>query len=138
MKYTKDEVKRAHETLSEVLNPQDTIYCVLRHVSRSGMSRSISLFVAGKDERILDITYWVSRVLDNSIDHNHGGIKIGGCGMDMGFALVYNLGRKMYPGGWDTIAACGTKEDGKTPKYWRNKPMAHETDGGFAYKSQWL
>lgn len=37
---TKDE---ARKRLKEVLKPGDTVYTILRHVSRSGMTRHISL-----------------------------------------------------------------------------------------------
>ena len=124
-RYTKAEIEKATNELKAILKPGDTIHTILRHVSRSGMSRSISLFVIKKNER-LDITYWASRVLEDRIDQKNYGIVTTGCGMDMGFHLVYNLSRRLFPKGF------------RTPKgYWRNEPMKHDPDGGYALKHEW-
>lgn len=76
-----------------------TVYTILRHVSRSGMLRSIDL-VAIIDGELTQITYSVSRILDRKIDQKRGGIKEPGCGMDMGFHLVYNLSFVMFGDGY--------------------------------------
>ena len=67
-----------------------TIYTILRHCSRSGMSRSISVYVLTKD-RFVKLDYLISNVTDMKLDKNNGGVKIGGCGMDMGFSLVNDM-----------------------------------------------
>ncbi len=86
------------QQLLELLSPGDTVYTVLRNVSRSGMSRSISLYVFKDNEpRMMD--YAASILLDHKLD-KHEGVKIGGCGMDMGFALVYALSRVLYGDGY--------------------------------------
>ena len=103
MKYSQQEVEEALAKLRELLKPGDTVNTILRHVSRSGMSRSISLISADMQE----LDYWASRVLGDSIDQKHGGIRIGGCGMDMGFALVYNLSARLFPGGFGCIGNGG-------------------------------
>lgn len=55
---------------------------------------------------------------------DRGGLKIGGCGMDMGFHAVYSLGSMMWPNGT------------KMPHSTRNgKP---DRAGGYALKHQWL
>lgn len=41
---TQAEKDEAAERLREILKPGDTVYCILRHVSRSGMQRRISLY----------------------------------------------------------------------------------------------
>jgi hypothetical protein len=66
---------------------------ILRHVSASGMSRDISLYY--KDE---NITYWVAQALGENIRNSHGfnAIRYNGCGMDMGFYMVYNLSICLY------------------------------------------
>ena len=120
------EKKEAIAKLKKQLKPGDMVYTILRHVSRSGMSREISLVLKKKD-CIFDISFYVAKALDNPINHDSGGVKIGGCGMDMGFALVYDLGRVMYPKGFKT-----------KPGYWRNEPLEFETDGGYAFKQNWL
>lgn len=79
-------------------------YTVLRHVSSSGMSRRISVIVAYNDDNgaacVRDISYLVARALDMRRNKDDGGIIIGGCGMDMGFALVYDLSQTLYGNGY--------------------------------------
>lgn len=66
---------------------------ILRHVSQSGMSRDISLFYNGAN-----ITWYVARAMGETIKDKYGQrvIRVSGCGMDMGFYLVYNLGNVLY------------------------------------------
>jgi len=75
----------------------DTIYTVLRSVAPSGMSRTMSLKVA-KNGKILDLTYYASVVLDYPLVEVNGSraIRVGGCGMDMGFHAVYSLSRVLF------------------------------------------
>lgn len=75
------------------------VYTILRHVSASGMSRDISLVIAQADE-IIDITYYAAQALgDNPIESKgHRVIRVSGCGMDMGFHLVYNLSSVLFHG----------------------------------------
>jgi hypothetical protein len=44
------------------------------------------------------------------------GITVDGCGMDMGFALVYNLGRALYRDGFQTSTTAKRPSDGKGVK----------------------
>lgn len=67
-----------------------TIYTALKHCSRSGMSRSISVYVV-LHGRIVKLDHLISDLTNRKIDKNNGGVKIGGCGMDMGFALVNEM-----------------------------------------------
>jgi hypothetical protein len=75
------------------------VYTILRHVSASGMSRDISLVVAQGDE-IIDITYYAAHALGDKLiaSKGHRAIRQGGCGMDMGFNLVYNLSSVLFAG----------------------------------------
>jgi hypothetical protein len=72
------------------------------------MSRSVSVVVCD-DGRPDDISWLVARAMGDKIDQTNGGIKIGGCGMDMGFAIIYNLSRTLYP----TYACLGRGESGR-------------------------
>jgi hypothetical protein len=100
------------ECLSKI-KPGDTIYTVLRHVSRSGMMRHISL-KAIVDGQIIDIT-WAAAVAmgDTFTRDNHTALKVTGCGMDLGFNVVYNLSHVLF----------GKKVDG---------------DAGYALNQSWL
>lgn len=103
------QAQEARESLAKLVSRGDTVYTILRHVSRSGMSRSISMFVI-KDGEPVELDYWASRLLGNRFDQDNGGLKIGGAGMDMGFALVYNLSVAMFcPGKYDHNSAYSLK-----------------------------
>lgn len=95
-------MENASTTLREWLPPGSRVHCVLRRVSRSGMQREISLFAILSAGDVRDITYLASQVLGDRIGKK-GGIVIGGCGMDMGFALVSNLSYYLYPAGFGCI-----------------------------------
>jgi hypothetical protein len=62
------------------------------------MSRDISLFYV-KDNQVINITYYSGLALGWRIVDRNGGsraVRVGGCGMDMGFHLVYTLSRTLY------------------------------------------
>ena len=90
-----EEKAEALETLKKYVKKDSTLYVILRHVSRSGMSRSISVLAKDPKGNMIDLTFPASVFLDYSIDKKNGGVKIGGCGMDMGFALVNTLAVKI-------------------------------------------
>lgn len=93
----KDTAERdqAIERLREIFPAGSTVTTLLRHVSQSGMSRAISIIASGEDGPE-DVTYLVARATGDRMDQRHGGIKMSGCGVDMGFALVYSLARTLY------------------------------------------
>ena len=76
------------------------IYTFLRHVSKSGMSRDISLKIVDGDGTLRDITYTAALTLGYKPKDRHGSrvIRVGGCGMDMGFHLVYSVSHALYDG----------------------------------------
>ena len=85
------------QLLAHYVSEGSTVYTVLRSVSSSGMSRTLSLKVA-KDGKILDLTYYAGIVLDWPIVEVNGSraLRVGGCGMDMGFHTVYSLSRSLF------------------------------------------
>lgn len=82
----------------EALPKGTRLYCVLKHVSKSGMLREISLHYASGDE-VLSAT-WSASVLTGWKIGKHDGIKVDGAGMDMGFHLVYTLGQILHKDGY--------------------------------------
>lgn len=129
---SKKQAERAEAiaTLRKWLKPGSTVYTVLRHVSRSGMSRDISLVIIHKGET-LHPNHIVSRAIGERLVTRNGSdaLRVGGCGMDMGFHIVYALGYALWPKGF------------KLPKgaYGRNGDTSgYETDGGYALKHRWL
>lgn len=87
------------------------------------MMRYIQLKIVRNGD-ICDITYHAACVMGDSIDQKNGGIKIGGCGMDMGFHLVYHLGRVLWPNG--------------TPEPHGTRNGEPDSDGGYALKQRWI
>jgi hypothetical protein len=88
------------QLLTHYLSEGSRVYTILRHVSSSGMSRDISLVVADKDGQISDITYYAADALGSRLieRNSHRAIRVNGCGMDMGFHLVYNLASVLFHG----------------------------------------
>ena len=98
MKYPKAEREEALAKLRKLCPPGTTVYTKLNHVSRSGMSRSITPFLIIDGEPYY-IAWSVAVIFAQSRD-KHDGVRMDGCGMDMGFALVYNLSLYLYPDGF--------------------------------------
>ncbi len=98
MKYSKQEREEALSKLRKICPPGTTVYTKLNHVSRSGMSRSITPFLIIDGEPYY-IAWSVAVIFAQSRD-KYDGLKIDGCGMDMGFALVYRLSFLLHPEGF--------------------------------------
>lgn len=116
--------EQAKKHLRTMLKPGMTVSTILNHCSSSGMSRSISAVIANKKGEIIKLDYWIAQAKGEHIDEKHGGLKMSGCGMDMGFALVYSLGQMLWPNGT------------KKPHGTRNG--APDSDGGYALRHTWL
>lgn len=132
----RDEKAQCLERLRNWLPPGSTVYTVLRHCARSGMSRSIDLF-AIIDEKPFNISYWAARVMDDRIDGKHGGIKIGGCGMDMGFALVHQLSYALHGAGYQCPGSCCGDADHVNTRSPRDGTQFHE-HGGYSLHHRWM
>lgn len=93
-----EEQQAATERLLQLFEGDESpeILTIVRHVSRSGMSRNISLKYV-KNGELVDITYNAALVLDwPLVDGWNYSVKVGGCGMDMGFHTVYSLSGRLY------------------------------------------
>lgn len=119
-------IEQSANKLRQWLKPGDTVITILRHVSHSGMSRRISLVIC-QDGELFDISGWAADVLEARRHDRDGSIIVGGCGMDMGFHLVYRLSRRLFPKGFKVE---GVGRNGNT--------SGHDTDGGYALKHRWL
>jgi hypothetical protein len=89
---------KALETLREYLKPGSKVYVQVASMSRSGMSRDLRLFVVHEGD-LLNIT-WDACFATGNIprDSKYGERvwRIGGCGMDMAFAAVYELSSALF------------------------------------------
>ena len=96
------EKQEATATLLTLVKPNDVIYTDVKSVSSSGMSRQIACYIAYNNEqgqaRVKEITWHIAKACDLKIG-SKGGLVVGGCGMDMAFSVVYNLGRTLWPNG---------------------------------------
>lgn len=94
MKYTKQEKIDAQTDLrANYLKPGDTIYLTLASVSSSGMSRIIKVFTADH----MNISYAVAAAIDFGFkDGMTGGVRVTGCGMDMGLHLADCLSYALF------------------------------------------
>lgn len=128
-KPTKTERDDAIAKLRDWLNPGDKVYTILDSVSRSGMSRQIRVVLLRYDEDkkqtyALHPNWAVATALGYRQAKRGDGIMVGGCGMDMGFHLVYRLGEVLWPNGTPT------------PHGTRNGEP--DSVGGYALKQEWL
>lgn len=99
-KMTADERSRVLDELRMILKPGDTVYLILRSVSRSGMSRVIAPVVFRKTvlglvPKPLALGQAVARAVGETYLRGRDGIKVTGCGMDMGGYLVRHLSRAL-------------------------------------------
>lgn len=111
-RFTESEKAEAIAQLRKTLRKGDTLYTCLRSVSSSGMSRTLDVYVMRKNEP-RRLTYSVAQALGWTYDRRREALKVGGCGMDMGFHTVYTLARAL----------------------WRDKM---ETNPGYALQQKWL
>ena len=134
MKHSKQDVTEARERLLTQLKPGDTVYTILRHVSRSGMQREIGVVVM-REGQPLHPNYAVAALLGLSVNKQGDGVVIGGAGMDMGFEVVYLLSRSLFNGYCD--GAPHGKRARHTP-HSNNGPACEYRDGGYALRQRWL
>lgn len=100
--------QEAIRRLRDILKPGDRVYGIVRTVSRSGMSRTIDFYTFGPRvkgngtpdgiDRIY-LSGYIAEACDYSRT-NAGALRVGGCGMDMIFSVVYHLGRVLFPKGF--------------------------------------
>lgn len=133
-KYSKSDMEESKTRLRELLKPGDTVYTTLIHVSRSGMYRVIGLY-AMKDNQPIWISGYAARLLEG-YDEKHEGCKASGCGMDMGFHLVHNLGYVLYPDGFECVGEHCPSNDHSNGD--RDLSVHHHNSGGYALRQRWM
>jgi len=138
------ETKRIVKELKTILKPGDTVYTKLNHVSKSGMMRVIEVLVI-RDNKPRYITYQVADLLDYKMHNKIEGLKVQGCGMDMGFHVVYSLSYALYnKSGYECLN--DEEGNGNCPSNYhvnsrpydgtnKGEPIHHD---GYALKHRWL
>lgn len=130
------EKEEARAELLKILSPGDTVYTILRHVSASGMTRHIDVYTI-QDNKPFYLTAYVSKACDIrrlGPGAPRWSLVLGGCGTDMGFEVVYNLGRALWPDG----AASALHPADRAWTKNRNGDKGPETDGGYMLRQEWL
>ena len=83
------------------------------------------------------IDWSVARLLKMHTGPNDG-IKISGCGMDMGFEIVYQIGRALWPDGVPCIGE-GCHSNDHSNERERNYTVGRmHGDSGYALRQRWL
>jgi hypothetical protein len=102
-------------------NELPTIYGIVKHVSQSGMMRHITFFTI-VDNKPIELDWYISTLLDYKRVKGSSGLKVQGCGMDMVFSVVYNLGCALW-----------NNEEAKALGFvsGRNGDTTPECDGGY-------
>lgn len=134
MKISAQKRNEALAALREILKPGDKVYTVIRSVSKSGMSRCMDVYAFPKNQkgecekRYLTGFCASLGIGTQSLEmwRRGDGMRVSGCGMDMGFHVVYTLGRMLWPEG-----------NGKFVTG-RNGDRGAETDGGYLLKQEWI
>jgi len=92
----RDDYIYAQSRLNKLLNKEEEIFCIIRHVSKSGMRRHISFFIIDKQSnQPLFIDNLISDYLDYRPNKTYTGLVVNGCGMDMAFSVVHHLQEQM-------------------------------------------
>lgn len=110
------EIEKATTELKQMLEKANyRVYTSLLHVSASGMTRRISAYVAQEFGQIVNIDWYIEKLGLFKRDAK-GGLKVTGCGMDMGFDVVYQLSNKLF----------------------RNEDGSYSHDGAYKLKQEWM
>lgn len=134
--YTKEDVQ---SWLRDILKPGDTVYTVCISRNRLGTSRKIKLVCLDRYEEktfIRDITLLAAKAIGARVAKDENGIIVGGCGMDMGFHLVYSLSAALWPNVPCTGEGCNSNDHANGD---RDYSVGHiHRDGGYALNHKWL
>ena len=146
-RYTKEETTEALDMLRKRLSAGDVVYTTQVHMSRSGMTRDIRVTVMVRNEPV-NMSWHVARAIGAPM-HN-GAVRVGGCGMDMGFHIVYSLARVLFRDGFvctDTDTCPANDHVNARPvegQSWSEAraatygPNVTHSDPGYALRHRWL
>jgi hypothetical protein len=103
------EQEAARQQLRELIKPGETLYTMLKHVSRSGMKRVVDVYRM-QDNEPLRISWSVAKAAGFTYDKKHEGVTVSGCGLDVGFEVVSGLSMALFcPDKYDHDAAYSLK-----------------------------
>lgn len=90
--------ERLEDLLTDWFPKGSTAHTTVVHVAQSGLSRHIKVYAIDGD-RIINISGYVADYLGWRYTKKEA-VFVGGCGMDMGFHLIYTLASKLYGDGY--------------------------------------
>lgn len=134
---------QAREELRALLPPGTRVYCQLEHRSQSGMTRWIIPRVMDTDHNGEPWPRYLAGLVESADigfkrTRRRDGLEIGGCGMDMGFALVYSISSSLYPDGFDCIGPkCPSNDHSNGDRDYTPGHCRHRS-GGYALRHEWL
>ncbi len=106
---TKQQKAEAMEYLKRNLAEGDTVFYIVKNVSNSGMYRHID-FYTFKVKDVFDegeprvqkvwLSGAISKVLGYPLKQKTNSLGVSGCGMNMGFAVIYNLAEVLFDDGY--------------------------------------
>lgn len=99
----KTEQQEAIARLRQWIKPGDTLFTILRHRAASGMLRVIDVVSIHGPRKKPDVSsygYNIALALGWRHDNKREGIRVSGCGMDMGFHVVYELSCVLFGNGY--------------------------------------
>lgn len=148
MKQPTAEALEARDELRALLPPGTRVYTQLEHRTQSGMTRWIIPRVIAPDQSGEPYPRYLAGLIELADigwkrTRQRDGLEVGGCGMDMGFHLVYSISRSLYPDGFECIGQGDDNWRGRCPSNDhsngdRDYSPHHHRDGGYALRHQWL
>jgi hypothetical protein len=98
------------------------------------MMRHIDVIFIGKDRKPINLNWHIEKLgtykrATNYQSHNADSLRVSGCGMDMGFSVVYGLGSQLFR---DKKEIASFKCQG------RNGDKHETTDGGYLLNQIWM
>jgi|TARA_S200002703_G_scaffold56765_1_gene49501 hypothetical protein len=95
----REEEERIISHLEEMFPKGSTAFTEVTKVSKSGMSRHIKIMRPYNDE-VENLSWYVAKLLGWTYKDNTRSIFVRGCGMDMGFHVIYTLAQALYGDGY--------------------------------------
>jgi len=122
------ERNEAIDRLRGLLNPGDTIYTILRHVS----------VVVKTEGGFVHPNWAIATAIGAKLNKGggHDAIIVNGCGFDAGFEIAHTLGYVMFPDGFEcTGERCPSNDHSNGD---RNHKAHQHKEGGYAFRQEWL
>lgn len=153
-KISTQERDKAREDLRAFVKPGMTVYTILRHRARSGMFRVIDVQVI-EDNEPRWVGFLAHKATGIGYDREREGLRLSGCGMDMGFHVVYELSHALYSEGFGCIGEkCPSNDHSNGDRDHTKHTCVHtrecserqgcsavhhwHRDGGYALRHRWM